>query len=135
MASVCCLGGAVCRDHVQYPAFAPGTSETAVGFWLSCILYIICPPCACMQLFLAPHFFLVFCCFRRHLSRCKHSREGPRMPGSQVPDYLNRISWEVFPSIFGKYEDWCSIFLKLLSEFTSEATWARPLLCGKLYDY
>ena len=54
---------------------------------------------------------------------------------SQVPDYLSRISWEVFPSIFGKHEDWCSIFLKLVSEFTSEATWARPLLCGKPFDY
>ena len=25
------LGGSVCRDHVRYPAFAPSTSETAVG--------------------------------------------------------------------------------------------------------
>lgn len=25
------LGGSVCRDHVWYPAFAPSTSETAVG--------------------------------------------------------------------------------------------------------
>ena len=76
----------MCRDHVQYPAFAPGTSETAVGFWLPCILYIICPTCACMQLFLAPYFFLVFCCSRRHLFRCKHSRESPecQVPKSQT---------------------------------------------------
>ena len=26
------LGGAECRDHTQDPAFAPGTSEVAVGF-------------------------------------------------------------------------------------------------------
>ena len=26
------LGGAVCRDHVQDPAFALGTSEVAAGF-------------------------------------------------------------------------------------------------------
>lgn len=27
------LGGAGCRDHAQSPAFAPDTSEGAVGFW------------------------------------------------------------------------------------------------------
>ena len=26
-------GGAVCKDHAEYPAFAPGISEVAVGFW------------------------------------------------------------------------------------------------------
>ena len=26
------LGGAVCRGHEQYPAFAPDSSEVAVGF-------------------------------------------------------------------------------------------------------
>ena len=30
------LGGALCRNHVQHPAFAPGTSEVAVGSF--CIL-------------------------------------------------------------------------------------------------
>ena len=33
------LGGAVCRHHVQYPAFAPGTSEVAAGFWS--FLYLV----------------------------------------------------------------------------------------------
>ena len=28
----------LCKDHVQYPAFAPGTSEVAVGFEPFCIL-------------------------------------------------------------------------------------------------
>ena len=43
------LGGAVCRDHVQDPAFAPGTSEVTIGFWPFCILlFIICPNCAFM---------------------------------------------------------------------------------------
>ena len=27
------LGGAVCRGHVQYSAFAPSSSEVAVGLW------------------------------------------------------------------------------------------------------
>ena len=31
------LGGAVCRNHAEYPAFAPGISEAAVGFWPFCI--------------------------------------------------------------------------------------------------
>ena len=35
------LGGAVRTDHAQYPAFAPGTSEVAVGLWPFCILFII----------------------------------------------------------------------------------------------
>ena len=46
-------GGAVCRHHVQYPAFAPGTSDVSVGFWpFYILLFIICPNCACVQLFL-----------------------------------------------------------------------------------
>ena len=34
------LGGAVCRNHAEYPAFAPGISEAAVGFWPFCILQL-----------------------------------------------------------------------------------------------
>ena len=34
-------GGVVCRDHRQYPAFAPSISEVAVGFWPFCILLFI----------------------------------------------------------------------------------------------
>ena len=33
------LGGALCRDHEQDPAFAPGTSEEAVG--LVAFLYLV----------------------------------------------------------------------------------------------
>ena len=40
------LGGAVCRDHAQYPVFAPGTSETAVGLWPLCILLFVIAPTA-----------------------------------------------------------------------------------------
>ena len=40
----------VCRGHVQFPVFAPGSPEVAVGFfWSFCVLLsIICPNCACM---------------------------------------------------------------------------------------
>ena len=27
------LGGVVCREHAQYPAFVPGSSKVAVGFF------------------------------------------------------------------------------------------------------
>ena len=59
------FGGGVGRVHVQYPAFAPSTSEMAVGFWLFCILlFIICANCLCM-IILVPYSFLVFCYWRR----------------------------------------------------------------------
>ena len=54
-------------------------------FWSFCILLsIICPSCACMQSFLVPYSFFVFCCLRRLLSRCKHCGKG-----FQVPACLN----------------------------------------------
>ena len=69
------LGGAVCRGHVQYPAFAPGSSKVAVGgfglFWSR-----ICPNYTWMQLFLVPYSFFVFCCWRRGVSRCKYCSKG-----------------------------------------------------------
>ena len=30
------LGGALCRDHEQYPAFAPGTSQLGLDLFVSC---------------------------------------------------------------------------------------------------
>ena len=60
-----------------------------VGFCLFvrfCILLsILRPNCTCMQLFLVPYSFFVFCCLRRHLSRCRRCSKG-----SQVPACLNR---------------------------------------------
>ena len=38
------LGGAVCRGHSQYPAFAPSTSVMTVGLWRFCILLFIIAP-------------------------------------------------------------------------------------------
>ena len=107
------------------------------GSWFLASLYLIHNlPYLCMHAALfSPLFFLGILLLQEAFVQVQALQGKPRMPGSQVPDYLNRTSWEVFPSIFGKFEDWCSIFLKLLSEFTSEATWARPLLCGKLFDY
>ena len=41
---------------------------------------IICPSCACAQLFLVPHSSFVLCCSRRNLSRCKHCSKGFQIP-------------------------------------------------------
>ena len=50
-------------------------------FWSFCIfLSIICPSCACTQLFLVPFSFFVICSLRRHLSRCKHCSRGSQVP-------------------------------------------------------
>ena len=54
------LGVAECRRPVQLPAFAPGSSEVAVGFLVSLyLLSIMCPNCTCTQLFLVPYSFFV----------------------------------------------------------------------------
>ena len=81
------LFGGVCRGHAQYSAFAldtlfllPALQKWQLGFFGSFfnLLSIICPSCACTQLYLVPCSLFVFCCWRRHLSRCKPRRKGPR---------------------------------------------------------
>ena len=80
------LGGVVCRGHAQYPGFAPGSSEVALGLFVSFLVFLylpsrICPKCPCKQLLLVPYSFFVFCCSKTGLSRCKHSctaAKGPR---------------------------------------------------------
>ena len=86
----CCVQGSctVPRFCSQHPAFAPGSSEVAVGFCFFFVffmlLYIICPNCACTQLFLVPYSFLTFCCLRRHLSRCQHCNKGSQVAGPSL---------------------------------------------------
>ena len=89
------LGGAVCRGPAQYPAFAPDTlfllpapQKCQLCFWSLCILlFIICPNCACTQLFLVPYSFFVFCCLRRRVFGRKQCSKGP-----QVTACLKRCS-------------------------------------------
>ena len=93
------LGGAMCRDQAQHPAFAPGNSEVAVGFWSFCILLPkICLSCPCMQLFLVSYSVFVFCGLRRHLSRWKHCSKG-----SHVTACLK--------TVFGKYCLFCFVLI------------------------
>ena len=72
-------GGAVRRNCVQYPAFAPSTSEVAVGLCPSCILLIIIASYSCVLLLLVPYIFFEFCWLRRCLSRCKCRVPGPSL--------------------------------------------------------
>ena len=71
-------------------AFASGFSEVASEvadgfFWSFCIfLSIICTNCTYTQLFLVPYDFFVFCCWNRHLSRCKHCSKGFQVPACLV---------------------------------------------------
>ena len=82
----CCvhpLGGVMCRGHAQYPAFAPGSSKLAVGFWSLCIF---CPEfissahapitCSLTQ-------FLCIYCWRRGVSRGRHCSTAAEDPRSQ----------------------------------------------------
>ena len=97
----------VCRNHAQDPAFAPGTSEVAVGLWPFCILlFTIAPTAHVVQLFLVPYSFFVLCCLRRCLSRCKHCSKG-----SKVLAYL--ISMPVL-RIFFKFIYFINLFLAAL---------------------
>ena len=48
------IGGVECRRHVQYPEFAPSSSEVATEFFWSILLSIICPNGTCTKLFLVP---------------------------------------------------------------------------------
>ena len=58
-------------------------------WWLSNLVFLyllsrLRPYCTCRQLFLALCTFFVFCCLRRHLSRCKHSSQGSQAPACLV---------------------------------------------------
>ena len=81
--------GGRCRDHAQDPAFVPGTSEVAIEFWPSV-------SCSCVQLFLIPYSFFVFCLRevrRRHLSRCKHCSKESQVPACVTVTQSSFISW------------------------------------------
>ena len=77
------LGGGVCRGHLQYPIFAPGSSKVAVGFFdlFVCSGSRICPNRACMRLLLVSYSFFVFCCWRRGVSGASIAALQKRVPG------------------------------------------------------
>ena len=86
------FGSVVCRGHAQYPAFAPSSSEMAVGFcWSFCILSIICPNCTCTQVlfFFSPLEFLCILLLEEtfvQVQALQQRRPGPRfLPVSPGP--------------------------------------------------
>ena len=81
------FGGGVCKLHVQYPAFAPGSSEVAAGFGVFLYLFVHNLLQLCMHaLFVVLNNFFVFY-YLRLLSGCKHCSKG-----SQVSACL-KIIW------------------------------------------
>ena len=54
------LGGAVCRDHAQYPGRLRSGSWV-FGLFVSCSYFA---NCICRQLFLVSYSFFIFCCLR-----------------------------------------------------------------------
>ena len=75
------FGGVEYRGMHSTLLLLPALQIQQLGFVSLCILLsIICPNCACTQLFLVPYNFFVFCCSRRHLSRCKHCSKRSQVP-------------------------------------------------------
>ena len=79
------LWGSLLRLQLLLPAL----QKWQLGFELW-ILFIICSNLTCVQSYLVPYHFFIFCCSRRLLFRCKHCRKG-----SLVSAFLN-IPWEHF---------------------------------------
>jgi len=86
------LGGAVCRGHVQYPAFAPSSLEVAVGFLVFLCLVLSLPKLRMLTAIFSSIWFLCI------LSRCMHCSKG-----SQMPDCLPHAS-DSRQSVFCIYE-------------------------------
>ena len=72
----------MCSALLWLPALQKLRQEWPFGFfWSFCIfLSIICTNCTYMQLFLVPYDFFIFCCWKRHLSRCKHCGKAFQIP-------------------------------------------------------
>ena len=77
-------GGAMCRDHAQYPAFAPGTSEVAVGLWPFCIVVHNHPDCHAFSCFESCKFLSFLLLHQLLLFRCRHSSKESLIPGPRL---------------------------------------------------
>ena len=110
-----------CRCHVPrsctVPCFAPSSSEMPVSLWCFCILLFVIA-FACVQVCLVSHGFFVFCCSRKRLSRCKHSRRGSQVPACLITFCLLLCQLRLckavtMQSVVGWFEQPCSLFLPL----------------------
>ena len=79
------LGGAVCRDHAQYPVFAPGSSKVAVGFLV--FLYLVVhnlPQLRVYAVIFSPFYFLCILLLEKtfvQVQALQHCSKGSQVPG------------------------------------------------------
>ena len=72
----------LCAGSCTGSCFCSDTSIVAIGFVIFCVLlFIICPNCTVVYLFLVPSNFFVFCCLERCLSRCRRCSKRSQVPG------------------------------------------------------
>ena len=114
------LAFAVCRDHTAVPCFCSGhlrSSSWVFGLFISCSKFV--PTAHVHSYFLLPYSFFIFCCSRKHLSRCKHCRQG-----SQVPAFFS-VTWLIF------LKSLLSIF-KILSNWRTTTGWTARIQALKI---
>ena len=69
------FGDAVCKVHVQHPAFDPSTSEVAVGFLVYLYIFVHNVPQLCMRILSS----LKFLC-QEAFVQVQHCSEGSQVP-------------------------------------------------------
>ena len=88
------LGGVVCRGHVQYPAFAPGSSKVAVGFFGLFVSFgpEFAPTEHALVIFSPVQFLCILLLEERYVQVqvLQQSVQGPSK-GSQVPACLTTM--------------------------------------------
>lgn len=75
-----------------------------LGFWPFSILFKICPNGACMQLFLAPSGFFVFCCWKRLGPGASTAAQGPGPRSQPVSEPAGRDRARLARGVAGHWE-------------------------------
>ena len=105
------LGFAVFRGHTAVSCFCSGhlrSSSWVFGLFVSCCSKFV-PIAHVHSYFLVPYSFFIFCCPRKHLSRCKHCSQG-----SQVPAFFSD-TWLIFWNLYLPYSRYSPIKEPLLA--------------------
>lgn len=72
------------KRHVQYPAFPPGSSKVAVGFFGLFLSFVHTFAATTKHaVILVPYRFFVFCCWRKGVCPCEHCSTAANQPRSQ----------------------------------------------------
>ena len=88
----------------QYPVSLLFRNGSWVFFCLCIFWSRIFPNWACMQLFLVPYCFFVFCSSRKGMSRCKLCSKGFQVPGLPQKD-CNSVHQNISTSFPGVWDD------------------------------